>query len=100
MVSDVLVHEMVHAALMLRGEDPRHNGEPWCRVITELSPGVLGQEINARPVLPRRVANPDREADPAAPKTIVVRKAEPGAMSQAELATGRIAGALRLLPGR
>ena len=24
-VSDVLVHELVHAVLMLRGEDPRHN---------------------------------------------------------------------------
>jgi hypothetical protein len=87
MVSDVLVHEMVHAALMLRGEDPRHNGEPWCQAITELSPGVLGHEIIARPVLPRRVANPDREANPAAPKTIVVRQAEAGAMSQAQLAT-------------
>jgi len=87
MVSDVLVHEMVHAALMLRGEDPRHNGEPWCQAITELSPGVLGHEIIARPVLPRRVANPDREANPAVPKTIVVRQAEAGAMSQAQLAT-------------
>jgi hypothetical protein len=86
MVSDVLVHEMVHAALILRGEDPRHNGEPWCQAITELSPGVLGREITARPVLPRRVPNPARAADPAAPKTIVVRQPGPGAMSQAELA--------------
>ena len=43
MVSDVLVHEMVHAVLMLRDEDPGHNGVPWCRVITELSPRVLGR---------------------------------------------------------
>jgi hypothetical protein len=56
-------------------------------MITDLSPAILGREITARPVLPRRVANPDREADPAAPKTIVVRKAEAGAMPQAELAT-------------
>jgi hypothetical protein len=87
MVSDVLMHEMVHAALVLRGEDPHHNGEPWCRVITELSPDVLGAGITARPVLPRRVPNPDRAADQHAPKTVVVRKPEPGAMSQAELAS-------------
>ena len=87
MVSDVLVHEMVHAALMLRGEDPSHNGAPWCRVITELSPGVLGREITARPVVPRRVPNPERAGDDGAPKTVVVRKPEPGAMSQAELAS-------------
>jgi hypothetical protein len=86
MVSDVLVHEMAHAALMLRGEDPRHNGGPWCQMITELSPAVLGAEITARPVLPRRVPNPDRAADPDVPKTVVVRKPGPGAMSQAELA--------------
>lgn len=87
MVSDVLVHEMVHAALMLRGEDSRHNDDPWCRVITELSPEVLGREITARPVLPRRVPNPDRDSDQNAPKTVVVRRPEPGSMSQTELAS-------------
>ena len=87
MISDTLVHEMVHAALILRGEDPEHNGDPWCRLIAELSPAVLGREITARPVRPRRVPNPDRAEDPDAPKTIVIRKPEPGAMSQAELAT-------------
>ena len=86
MVSDVLVHEMVHAALMLRGEDPQHNADPWCRLLAELSPAVLGREIAARPVRPRRVPNPNRDADPDAPKTIVIRKPEPGTMSQAELA--------------
>jgi hypothetical protein len=85
MVSDVLVHEMAHAALMLRSEDPDHNSEPWCRLITELSPAVLGREISARPVLPRRVPNPDRASDPGAPKTVVIRKPEPGTMSQADL---------------
>lgn len=85
MVSDVLVHEMVHAALKLRGEDPEHNGEPWCQLIKDLSPAVLGHEITARPVLPRRVPNPERASDPDAPKTVVVRKPEPGAMSQADL---------------
>jgi hypothetical protein len=87
MVGEVLVHEMIHAAPRLRGENSDHNAEPWCRLITELSPGVLGREITARPVLPRRVPNPDRAANPAAPKTKVVRRAEPDALSQTELAT-------------
>jgi hypothetical protein len=86
MVADVLVHEMIHAALMLRGENRSHNSESWCRMLTELSPGVLGREVIARPVLPRRVPNPDRETDPAAPKTIIARQAEPGALARAELA--------------
>jgi hypothetical protein len=87
MAADVLVHEMIHAALMLRGEDPGHNGEPWCRMLADLSPAVLGREVDARPVLPRRVPNPDREADPDAPRTVVVRRAEPGSLARAELAT-------------
>jgi hypothetical protein len=86
MISDTLVHEMTHAALILRGEDPEHNAEPWCRLITELSPGVLGREITARPVRLRRIPHPDRASDPDAPKTKVARRPEPGAMSQDELA--------------
>jgi hypothetical protein len=47
MVADVLTHEMIHAVLMFRGEDPGHNGEPWCRMIAGLSPAVLGREVDA-----------------------------------------------------
>lgn len=86
MVADVLLHEMVHAVLVLRGEDPAHNAAPWCRMITELAPGVLGREATASPVVPRRIPNPARESDPAAPKTIVVRQPLPGQMTQDELA--------------
>jgi hypothetical protein len=86
MVADVLVHEMVHAALMLRAQDPGHNSATWCRAIAELSPAVLGHEVDARPVLPRRIPNPARETDRSAPKTIVVRRAEPGSMTRADLA--------------
>ena len=85
-VSDVLLHEMLHAALMLRGEDPSHNAPPWCAMITALSPGVLGMEITARPVGTHRMPNPDRESDPDAPKTIVRRMPEPGALAQRDLA--------------
>lgn len=86
MVSDVLLHEMIHAALMLRGEEPGHNFAPWCRVIAELSPAVLGREVDARPVQPRRVPNPDREHDPSAPRTKVMRLAEAGALTRPQLA--------------
>ncbi len=85
-VSDVLLHELVHAALIFRGEDPAHNADPWCALITELSPDVLGLVITARPVRTRRIPNPARETDPSAPKTIVKRMPEPGAMRQIELA--------------
>lgn len=86
-VSDVLLHEMIHAALILRGENPEHNQAPWCRMITELSPAVLGTEITARPVRTRRIPNPARETDPDAPKTIVRRLADPDALPQISLAT-------------
>lgn len=85
-VSDVLVHEMVHVALFLRGEDPAHNAPPWCELITALSLEVLGREITARPVRTHRVPNPARESDPDAPKTIVRRMPEPGALAQRDLA--------------
>lgn len=85
-VSDVLVHEMTHAALILRGEDHKHNTAAWCALITELSPSVLGREVTAAPWLPRRVPNPARAADPAAPATVVVRQAAAGALARTELA--------------
>lgn len=87
MVSDVLVHEMVHAALMLAGQSPDHNDDPWCQRITALSPKLLGQEITARPVRPKRYPNPAREQNPKAPKTVVRRCPEEGALSQQQLAT-------------
>jgi hypothetical protein len=86
MVSDVLLHELVHAVLLLRGEDAGHNGAPWAAMLTELSPAVLGREVTAAPVLPRRVPNPARATDPSAPKTRVVRVTEPGALTRKQLA--------------
>jgi hypothetical protein len=72
-VSDVLVHEMVNAAL-IRDEEPQHNFAPWCRMIAGLSPAVLGYEADARPVGLVRIPNPDRETDPDAPKTKPARR--------------------------
>lgn len=84
-VSDTLIHEMLHAFLMLRGEDWHHNAAPWCRMITELTPVLLGHEIKAEPVGTIRVPNPERDEDPDAPKTKVVRQAKPGWVTQKEL---------------
>lgn len=86
-VSDTLIHEMVHAFLMLRGENPSHNAPAWCRMITELSPDLVGHEIIAEPVGTMRVPNPDRETDPKAPKTKVVRRPKPGCLTQEQLAS-------------
>jgi hypothetical protein len=85
-VDDTLTHEMVHALLIRRGQSPDHNKAPWCKMITELSPKVLGHDITARPVRPRRVPNPEREHDEKAPKTKVERVVEPGALTRKQLA--------------
>ena len=84
-VSDTLIHEMVHACLMLRGEEPGHNFGPWCRMISDLTPDLTGHEIQAQPVGTMRVPNPDRDTDPDAPKTKVVRRAKPGCLTQQDL---------------
>jgi len=60
-------------------------------MLTDLSPAVLGCEVDARPVLPRPIPNPEREADLGAPKTIVVRRAEPGQLPREDLARWPIA---------
>ena len=86
-VSDTLIHEMLHAFLMLRGESPGHNAAPWCRMITELTPALAAREIMAEPVGTMRVPNPDRDTDPEAPKTRVVRRPKPGCLGQDQLAS-------------
>jgi hypothetical protein len=51
----VLLHEMVHAWLFQRGENPAHEAAPWCREITRLS-ALLGRpEIKAAPEKVKRV---------------------------------------------
>ena len=87
MVADVLVHEMIHATVMLRGEAPATTVSPGAGCSPSSRTGVLGHEVTARPVLPRRVPNPERETGPAAPKTIVVRQPEPSTLARAALAT-------------
>jgi hypothetical protein len=59
-VSDTILHELVHAKLDLEGKNPAHNGTPWCQEITRLTPALIGQEIKAAPVKQRRVDNGKR----------------------------------------
>lgn len=84
-VSDVLIHEMVHAFLMLRGEEPGHNFKPWCQMITELTPELTGTGILAEPVGLTRIPNPARDTDPKAPKTKPARRARDGYLTQGQL---------------
>jgi hypothetical protein len=83
-VSDTLLHEMVHAALMLRGVSPKHNDDPWCDEIIRISK-MAGFDIVAKPVRPRRIVNPERDDDPDAPLTVVRRQPDEGALTQREL---------------
>jgi hypothetical protein len=85
-VSDTLIHEMLHAFLMLRNEDPAHNAAPWCRMITELTRDLAAREIKAEPVGTMRVPNPERATNPHAPKTKVIRRPKPGCLTQDQLA--------------
>jgi hypothetical protein len=51
----VLLHEMIHAALVERGESPKHEHAPWCREITRLS-ALLGRSyVHAAPQKVQRV---------------------------------------------
>lgn len=85
-VADTVLHEMIHAHLVLGGYSPEHNGHPWCEMVMRLSPAVLGHEVAAEPVGTRRVPNPARKHDPTAAKTIVVRRARDGYLTRDELA--------------
>jgi hypothetical protein len=73
-VSDTILHEMIHAHLVLAGLDPDHNGRPWCVEVERLSPAVLGRTVKARPVHPRRVDG------------VNVRLPLPGHLSRKEIA--------------
>lgn len=73
-VSDTILHEMIHAKLVLQGAYPKHDGEPWRQEIIRLSPAVLGAPILAAAVKPRRVEGKMR------------RVVEPGHLTQREIA--------------
>ena len=49
MVDDVLVHETLHASLILAGANPDHDSADWCRSIVTLSPAIAGESVLAVP---------------------------------------------------
>ena len=53
--ADILIHEMVHQALLETRRNPNHNARPWCDEIMRLSKEIWGQDIWAAPSLPRKV---------------------------------------------
>jgi hypothetical protein len=71
--SDTLLHEMVHVQLLLKGEDPSHNGAPWCREIIRITPLLGLPPILAEPVKPSRDGKR------------VVRRVKPGHLTRAQL---------------
>jgi hypothetical protein len=57
---DVLLHEMVHAALRdagvpTSGKQGEHNTQPWCDQIVRITPQLGLAPIKAQPVKPRRI---------------------------------------------
>jgi hypothetical protein len=61
-VTDMIIHEMLHAFLMSEGREHKHNTKPWCEMIEKLSPAVLGLEIHARPVNTRSIGGVRKKA--------------------------------------
>lgn len=43
LVRDVLLHEMVHQALLEQGRDPHHKRQPWCNEIMRISRDYFGK---------------------------------------------------------
>jgi hypothetical protein len=74
-VRDTVLHEMIHAKLILDGQDSSHNGQPWCDEIARLSPAILGREIKAVPIRPKRIDGKVKRYRPR------------GHLTQAQLAT-------------
>ena len=88
-VDDTLLHEMLHASLILRGLNPAHDGRPWYAAIRDLSPVVLGHGVNARRGADRksvRVPNPDYAPANGKPRTLVRKVPVPGAIPHGDIA--------------
>ena len=75
----VLLHEMIHASLMQRGDDPGHDGQPWRDEITRIS-RACNRTITAMPTKVKKVKMPDGSRKS---KRIV----QGGSLTQKEIAT-------------
>lgn len=75
MVDDVLVHEMLHAALAVDGRSPQHEGEDWYAEVRRLSPAVLGHGLQGEPDRRKsvRIPNPNYGPDDRQAGDVAVR---------------------------
>lgn len=89
-VSDVMLHEMMHVSLHLRGQSMAHAGEPWYRLCRDLAPHVLGEALNIKRGSGRksvRIENPKYNADgPDTRKTLVRKVSVEGGTNHADVA--------------
>jgi hypothetical protein len=88
-VDDLLTHEMLHASLILAGENPKHQGDPWYGAVRRLSPAVLGHPLDARRGADRksvRVPNQDWREDSSEPKTLVRKITVPDVVQHRDVA--------------
>jgi len=74
MVDDVLIHEMLHAALIADAQDPRHTGEAWYAGVRRLSPAVLRHPLDVQRPKRRSVRIPNPAYGPDDPRKTLVRK--------------------------
>jgi len=73
-IDDVLIHEMLHARLILDDRKTDHVSADWYDAVRRLSPAVLGRELGIKPGGARksvRVPNPAYTEDGDEPKTLV-----------------------------
>jgi hypothetical protein len=88
-VDDLLVHEMLHASLILSGLSPGHEGEPWYAAVRRLSPAALGHPLEAHRGADRksvRVPNPDWREGGGLPRTLVRKSGNPDAVQHRDVA--------------
>lgn len=73
-VDDIIVHEMLHCWLYVKGCEIAHDSEDWYAQVRRLSPAVLGHEVQAHRGQRRRsvrLPNPEWYPGSGKPKTIV-----------------------------
>lgn len=88
-VDDVMIHEMLHAWLAVKGEDIHHDGAAWYSAVRRLSPAVLGTGLDVKRGSDRksvRVPNPDYGEGDDTRKTVVRKVPVPGAVQHADVA--------------
>jgi SprT-like family len=88
-VDDTMIHEMLHAWLLITGQDPDHGSEAWYAAVRRLSPVVLGHELDARRGARRRsvrVPNPEWTPESNVPKTLVRKVKNPEAVPHGSVA--------------